>query len=520
MNKTNFLNLFFYLFLGIFSFLLNFYVGSSGVFPVDTFIHYDYGFRILLGEHPVKDYWIVHGFIIDYIQALFFKIFGNNWYSYILHSSFFNSAVVLFTFYIFKLLELETKIAFLLSVCTASLAYPVSGTPFLDLHSSYFSLFGIYFAIIAILKNKSYFWFWCSFFLCIGFFSKQVPAAYTIILISIINIYLFYKLKRINIFLNYISGASLFLILLVSILIYNKISLSDFILQLFLFPQSIGTSRYENYSLGIKNIFLDYKFIYFSFLIILFLNLKESIKKNYISSKNFYIFLIFTSFVLTTIFHQIYTKNQIYIFFLIPLCSGFAIFYSELINLNHKKKINFIIIFVCLFSTIKYYERFNIERKFHELNSTTMSNSLDATKINSRLKGLKWISPYFKNPQEEIDLLRSSLEILKNVKENKMVITQYNFFSSLLEEKLFSPSRTYDYISYPRINSEYYNRYKAYLINTIKDNKIENIFILEPNSNYDLNEILLNYISPNCFDQNMINNHLLKLNIKKCRELE
>ena len=30
-----------------------------------------------------------------------------------------------------------------------------------------------------------------------------------------------------------------------------------FILQLFLFPQSIGTSRYENYSLGIKNINLS-----------------------------------------------------------------------------------------------------------------------------------------------------------------------------------------------------------------------------------------------------------------------
>ena len=40
---------------------------------MDTFIHYDNGFRILLGEHPVKDYWIVHGFIIDYIQALFLK---------------------------------------------------------------------------------------------------------------------------------------------------------------------------------------------------------------------------------------------------------------------------------------------------------------------------------------------------------------------------------------------------------------------------------------------------------------
>ena len=53
------------------------------------------------------------------------------------------------------------------------------------------------------------------------------------------------------------------------------------------------------------------------------------------------------------------------------------------------------------FSTIKYYERFNIERKFHELNSTIMSN-LWMLKINSRLKGLKWISPYFKNPQEKL----------------------------------------------------------------------------------------------------------------------
>ena len=62
------------LLLAIFSFWINFYVGNSGVFPVDTFVHYDSGYRILLGEYPVKDYWIVHGFLIDYIQALFFKV--------------------------------------------------------------------------------------------------------------------------------------------------------------------------------------------------------------------------------------------------------------------------------------------------------------------------------------------------------------------------------------------------------------------------------------------------------------
>ena len=72
--SKNHINLISYLFIFSFSFILNIHVGSSGVFPIDTFIHYDNGFRILLGEHPVKDYWIVHGFLIDYIQSFFFKL--------------------------------------------------------------------------------------------------------------------------------------------------------------------------------------------------------------------------------------------------------------------------------------------------------------------------------------------------------------------------------------------------------------------------------------------------------------
>ena len=60
------------------SFFINFYVASNGVYPVDTFIHYDNGYRILLGELPVRDYWIVHGFVIDYMQALFFPSILSN----------------------------------------------------------------------------------------------------------------------------------------------------------------------------------------------------------------------------------------------------------------------------------------------------------------------------------------------------------------------------------------------------------------------------------------------------------
>ena len=56
----------------LFSILINQYYGNKGVFPVDSFSHFDSGFRILLGEFPFKDYWIVSGPIIDYFQSIFF----------------------------------------------------------------------------------------------------------------------------------------------------------------------------------------------------------------------------------------------------------------------------------------------------------------------------------------------------------------------------------------------------------------------------------------------------------------
>ena len=123
-------NYIYFSFLAIFSFLINFYIGNNGVFPVDTFIHYDNGYRILLGEHPVKDYWIVHGYIIDYIQAIFFKVFGNEWNSYLYHSSILNTCITLFSYYIFRLLSLNVNISLLLSILLSISAYPVSGTPF------------------------------------------------------------------------------------------------------------------------------------------------------------------------------------------------------------------------------------------------------------------------------------------------------------------------------------------------------------------------------------------------------
>ena len=64
------------LFLILFSLVINQYYGNKGIFPLDSFSHFDTGYRILLGEHPFKDYWIVSGPIIDYLQAIIFYFFG------------------------------------------------------------------------------------------------------------------------------------------------------------------------------------------------------------------------------------------------------------------------------------------------------------------------------------------------------------------------------------------------------------------------------------------------------------
>ncbi len=88
-------------FLIIFSFFIPFYYGNKGIFPLDTLGFFDSSYNILLGRHPIKDFWIFSGIFIDYSQALFFKIFGLYWSSYVIHSAFINSCITIFFFFLF-----------------------------------------------------------------------------------------------------------------------------------------------------------------------------------------------------------------------------------------------------------------------------------------------------------------------------------------------------------------------------------------------------------------------------------
>ena len=76
--------------ISLYAYLVNWYSGNVGVMPIDSFGFLDTGYSIINGHLPVRDFWIFTGLIVDYMEAIFLFIFGNNWNSHLAHGSFMN----------------------------------------------------------------------------------------------------------------------------------------------------------------------------------------------------------------------------------------------------------------------------------------------------------------------------------------------------------------------------------------------------------------------------------------------
>lgn len=486
-----------------FSFFINWKYSKYGVFPIDTFLHYDSAYRILNGEHPIKDYWAVSGIFVDYLQAFFFKIFGVNWYSYILHSSMLNVTLSILTFYLLVNINLKKKFAFFYSLSFSILAYPVSGTPFVDLHATFFCVIATYFTFLAIKKPKDYLnWFLIVTFYFFAFFSKQVPTAYILISNSVvIFFYLFInkKLKLLNIlFLSLLFYMFLFFI---SLKIIN-LDFNSFYIQYIAYPLSIGSGRLHTFNVSFESFFNDFKFILIPVLFLIFFKIKAITreKKKFFSNQSIN-FLIFLSLCVSLILHQLLTKNQIYIYFLIPL--SFAFLQKEIEKLNYKNKnsIIYLVLFVVLFTTIKYHVRYNENRKFHELSNKNISEYTKSLHLDNTLRGIYWISPHYKSsPKNEIIMLKKVKSKLNN-KKNIMLISHYLFLDSITSTNLNSPSRTHttDGASVPMLYNKYFNFYKKFLYKKLEDNNIYEIYIIKVDEIET--EIVTQFFSKGCYQK-------------------
>jgi len=510
----------------IFSLCFNQYFGNRGVFPADSFAFFDSGYRILNGEFPFKDYWVVSGVFIDYFQAFLFFLFGYNWQVYVLQASLVNALFSVLTFFILKKFKLDSLSSFFYCICLSILAYPTSGTPFVDHHSAFLSFIAVYVFILAIKENKKIYWLLIPFIFGFAFLSKQVPTAYIIASTTVVFVYnsFFSQTKENirNIFLI-ISSFLLFILILLLTFKLSGITLTSFIQQYLIYPTLIGEERIGDYEINFNNFMIKYKLIHVVFFLLIItsiLNIRS--KKNYFKSVDFSIFLVIFFTVISLIVHQILTKNQNFIFFLIPILSALAHIEINKIRVNFKRYFVIFLIIFCTFASYKYNKRFNIDRKFHELVYVDFKNAINAKNIDNKFYGLSWITPSIKNKEQNIKEVENIKEIknfLREQNDNNMLISNYSFFSILLNKSINAPNRWYptDGTAFPIKNSKYFNNYKKFFINLLKKNNIKTIYTSE-----EIEEkIIFDYLSEECFEKKKIKSFFISYELNKnCKDLK
>lgn len=214
--------------------------------------------------------------------------------------------------------------------------------------------------------------------------------------------------------------------------------------------------------------------------------------------------------------HVIFTKNQIFIFFLIPLILGFAHSRSDDLSKKYRKYFNLILIIFCIGITLKYHQRFNIERKFHEFSNVNFSEGVESEMLSKKFSGLTWITPNMSNSEQintEINFLKTFKDILETDKSRKIVLTNYSFFSVLTEENVSGFSRWYpgDNSGFPITGNKYFDDYKELILSVLKRKKIKTIYILPDIDENNFSD----YVDVKCFNRYKLEFKIIKYEINK-----
>lgn len=505
-------------FLAIIAFFINYYYGFIGIMPMDNTVLFNGGYRVLKGYTPFTDYWLVTGPLLDYLNASFFKILGISWSTFIIHSSIINSILAVSSFYFFLKIGLSSKFSFIYAFLISVLFYPVVGTPFVDHHSTFFMVLSFYCLIISIKTNNTNYFFIIPSLLCLSFLSKQTPAAYGIILISVLILIIsfFDKNKGVEVFKKSLIGSLLAILFIFIFFFLTKININDFFQQYISFGASIGKTRLNEYNFNLLNEIIKYKFISFFLFILLIILIRLKVK-SLLKYKDLLIILVSVSLSIILIFHQLISLNQNFIFFLIPfLCGITHVYFEKVLNFKY---LLVAIISICFISVGKYHLRFNEERKFNELENINLSKAIDAKILDKKLEGLKWIT-YLNpsDPKREIDNLKEAINIFKEDKTDKMLITEYQVIPAIIDIYDNSPNQWHHpSVSFPLKGNYYYNVYQNYFISKIKKKKIKTIYETREDEKLITDLVL----DEQCLKKERVGNMLIKINLNfTCDELK
>ena len=515
MKIKTYKNLIYLTFVILISVFCNQYYGYIGILPIDSFLIFNSGFDFLNGYLPFKDYWTIKEPFIDFLQAIFFKIFGVSWFSYVFHASVFNCIISVSTYLTLRYFSLNQEVSFFYSLCVAILTYPTAGTPFSDHHALILCIVSLYTFFIALRSNNKFLWLILPFLLGLSFLSKQAPTIYITLIITFVSLIYFIVLKKKENFIYAVIGLLFFLILLLFCLFLGNIKFQDFLIQYLLFPQSLGTSRLDwVFPLEFKRIVLRFKLHYISVSIIFYILFKDIFLRKIkivLSEK-----LIFISILLSCVLfivHQLMTINAIFIYCLIPIFSGLSHTFSSIYLKN--KFINFFLIFFTLISTCYYFITYVHERTFMDLKDINIKDSINAEIIDKRLSGIKWITVFYpENPSEEVENIKFAVDNYKKDPEKKMLITDYQFISVFENQYDYSVTRFwYDFHGYPSIDNKYFSYWKKFVTKKLKENEIQTAYVFGPLHG---DEKPIENLFKDCLKKEVLSETFYKINLSDC----
>ena len=356
-----------------------------------------------------------------------------------------------------------------------------------------------------------------------AFLTKQTPTGYIFLIIGFLSIIYFIFNFDINKIIYGILGSAVIISIFLIVLFASKISLISFYDQYISFPLSIGKVRYDHFlfPLEFSRIFLRYKLIHLSSIILIIVSIKSLILNlKYLKNNEFLITLSLIGSSYALIAHQLMTVNGIFIYFIIPILAGFShIYYLK--HFNNKTYILYFLIFLTFSSTAHYGYKYIHKRDFMDLRKVKMENAVDAKILDNKLRGLKWISCLRPNdPKKEISQLLEVIDIIKKDKRNKSIITDYQFISVILSSYDFSPSQVWfiNHVVHQDKKSKYFKKYKQLLINQLKENKIKIAYVIKPLWQSD--EVFETGLSKNCIKKIEISEILDGYLLLPCEELK
>ena len=310
-------------------------------------------------------------------------------------------------------------------------------------------------------------------------------------------------------------GSVTIILLFFGLLFLGEIKFNDFFTQYFLYPKSLGGTRLEwLFPFDFQRIFWRFKLQYFSIAVLIYLSLKLSFVKKNEAVSDYLVIMTIIIFCLLTIMHQLMTINAIFIYCLIPIFCGFSHIYLKKF-MSQKKIIGNFLIVLTIGSTIYYYINYIKNRTFMDLRSVNLENSIDGKKIHPKLSKIKWITMFYPDdPKKEASNIKLAIKIINDDKNKKMIITDYQFISVFLDQYDYSPTRFwYDFHGYPSEKNIYFNYWKDFVLNKIRKNNIQNIYVLKPlhGENKPLENIL-----KNCYQKKKISETFYKLILNNC----